>query len=306
MGDILKLKVCIGNANIELEGEGSLVHTIFSELRDHGLGKLSYTDTSSDVQPTDTVVQPNIEISKDKASDAEPIASITLPNIKDIVMKDLPKTEAEWLLIYALYSSKDGTDTFTMDDLRQKYRDSNRFTDARSKNFSTNFKKAVSEDWFIGINDTDYSLSETGKTAAREILNRSQPATKQKTKKASQTHAKASYHLIDLGLDQTARDALKSYFESFEKLNNIEKALVISVWLTEHNSVSEVNEHTIFSVLRSIGQNTSYDIKSSLKNGKNKNNYFIAGDSQGFYKVHHIGEDHVRTLESKRDERVNE
>ena len=38
MSDIFKLKVCIGNANIELEGEGNLVHTIFSELREDGLG----------------------------------------------------------------------------------------------------------------------------------------------------------------------------------------------------------------------------------------------------------------------------
>ena len=41
MSDIFKLKVCIGNANIELEGEGNLVHTIFSELREDDLGKLS-------------------------------------------------------------------------------------------------------------------------------------------------------------------------------------------------------------------------------------------------------------------------
>ena len=41
MSDIFKLRVCIGNANIELEGEGELVHTIFSELRENGLGNLS-------------------------------------------------------------------------------------------------------------------------------------------------------------------------------------------------------------------------------------------------------------------------
>lgn len=48
MSDIFKLKVCIGNANIELEGEGNLVHTIFSELREDGLGKLSKFSSCGD------------------------------------------------------------------------------------------------------------------------------------------------------------------------------------------------------------------------------------------------------------------
>lgn len=43
MSDIFKLKVCIGDANVELEGNGDLVHTIFVELRENGLGKLSDT-----------------------------------------------------------------------------------------------------------------------------------------------------------------------------------------------------------------------------------------------------------------------
>lgn len=69
--------------------------------------------------------------------------SIKLPNIKDIVMKDLPKTETEWLLIYALYASEEGTSAFTAEILRQLYHDSNRFTETRNKNFSTNLKKQL-------------------------------------------------------------------------------------------------------------------------------------------------------------------
>ena len=39
--DIFKLRVTVGDAQIELEGNGELVHTIFQELRDNGLGKLT-------------------------------------------------------------------------------------------------------------------------------------------------------------------------------------------------------------------------------------------------------------------------
>lgn len=48
MSDIFKLRVCVGNANIELEGEGELVHTIFSELRENGCANCSLTKHSRD------------------------------------------------------------------------------------------------------------------------------------------------------------------------------------------------------------------------------------------------------------------
>jgi len=36
----LKMKMILGKAEISLEGEGNLVHTIFQELREKGLGRL--------------------------------------------------------------------------------------------------------------------------------------------------------------------------------------------------------------------------------------------------------------------------
>lgn len=304
MGDIFKLKISVGNANVELEGNGTLVHTLFSELREFGLGKLSNGEPT--VQPT-PVQQDNsksitqeIEQSENKILNQEQNKSLSLPNIKDIVMKDLPKTEAEWVLVYALYASEEGKKTFTADNLRQKYHDTNRFTENRSKNFATNLKKAVAENWFTCINENDYALSEVGKTAAYEVTQRSTDSVKQKAKKPGQSFAKASYQMTDLGLDQAARDELKKYVDSFDKLTNTEKALVIANWLRIHGNIPEVNEHIIFSALKTVAYNTSFDIKSSLKNGKNRSSYFTAGEIAGCYKVHHIGEDHVRELENKR------
>ena len=88
MSDIFKLIVCIGNANIELEGEGELVHTIFSELRENGLGNLSVSvDTH---QVSQNVVDNKIDITQGEndrqVDESEQIrtGSIKLPNIKDI------------------------------------------------------------------------------------------------------------------------------------------------------------------------------------------------------------------------------
>ncbi len=306
MSEIFKLKVNIGNACVELEGEASFVHKILTELREEGLGKLSSQEClASDVNENQKLAT-NFNHSNSENEDVDKTMPIigqrqSKPNIKDIVIKNLPKTEVEWILIYALYVSNDGEKTFTAEDLRQMYRDTNRMTETRNKNFSTNIRKAVTADWFVAINDNDYALSENGKTSAFQILERTSSGIgKSKTKKSNQSHAKAAYQMLELGLEQNEREDVKKYFNSFEKINNMEKALVISYWLKKNKNIEEVNEHYIFTILRIVGQNTSFDIKAALRNGKNQCNYFIAGEKAGFYKTHHIGEDHIVELENER------
>lgn len=303
MSDIFKLRVCIGNANIELEGEGELVHTIFSELRENGLGNLSVSvDTH---QVSQNVVDNKIDITQGEndrqVDESEQIrtGSIKLPNIKDIVMKDLPKTETEWLLIYALYASEEGTSAFTAETLRQLYHDSNRFTETRNKNFSTNLKKAVTSDWFVAINNTDYVLSEVGKKAAYEILQRTVEKNSAKKVKKAVSTVKSSYEIKELDLDEEQRKEFKQYVLSFNSLNNMEKAVIIAYGLKKYG-ISEIDENTIFTALRIVDQPASYDIKASLNNGKRNKSYFISGEMPGKFKLHHLGEDCAKELEKAR------
>ena len=303
MSDIFKLRVCIGNANIELEGEGELVHTIFSELRENGLANLSVSvDTH---QVSQNVVDNKIDITQGEndrqVDESEQIrtGSIKLPNIKDIVMKDLPKTETEWLLIYALYASEEGTSAFTAETLRQLYHDSNRFTETRNKNFSTNLKKAVTSDWFVAINNTDYVLSEVGKKAAYEILQRTVEKNSAKKVKKAVSTVKSSYEIKELDLDEEQRKEFKQYVLSFNSLNNMEKAVIIAYGLKKYG-ISEIDENTIFTALRIADQPASYDIKASLNNGKRNKSYFISGEMPGKFKLHHLGEDCAKELEKAR------
>ena len=181
------------------------------------------------------------------------------------------------------------------------YRETNRLTATRNKNFSTNLKKAVTSNWFLAINDNDFALSENGKTFAFEILERIPGSgAKNKTRKSSQSYNKATYQMLELGLEEQERKDLKEYVGSFEKINHMEMALVISHWLKKHKNITEVNEHHIFTVLRIVGLPTSFDIKGALRNGKNQCDYFVLGDNAGFYKTHHIGDDHVVELENER------
>ena len=303
MSDIFKLRVDVGTSHIELEGEGTLVHTIFSELREHGLGKLSYINLVKDSLQEEDIPAMQKDASPDRGDKVSSASTLSanLPNIRDVVIKNFPKTESEWILVYALYCSEQGAKTFTTEDIRQMYHDTNRYTENRNKNFATNIKKCVSDGFFTCVNDTDFALSATGQDSASGILKRSaEEKTNSKKKKGGQAFAKASYQLIELNLGQKEREEMKKYIDSFSKLNNIEKVLILANWLKTHANISEVNEHTIFSALKTAGHSTSFDIKGAIRNGKNKNNYFTTGDVTGFYKVHHIGEDHIKELESVR------
>src|SRR3569833_1152295 len=45
-------------------------------------------------------------------SDAQQEEENDYPSLKDLVVKNYPKTESEWVLCYAFFASKFGTDTF--------------------------------------------------------------------------------------------------------------------------------------------------------------------------------------------------
>jgi hypothetical protein len=94
------------------------------------------------------------------------------PVMKDILIRDLPKTEREWLLIYSLYTSEFGKNVITRDDLIIKYSESNRKTESRLKNLSNNIKNMVKAGQLKFINDNEMLLTSSGQEIAREILNR--------------------------------------------------------------------------------------------------------------------------------------
>ncbi len=303
MSNVFKLKVCICNANIELEGEGNLVHTIFSELREGGLGKLSDSvpvESKNDVP--DKGIDDNIPCEeKNCIEPKEPQikADFKLPQINTIVIKNLPKTEAEWIVVYALYASEQGTKIFNKEDLRELYQNSGRLDENRNKNFSTNIKKAIAADWFEIVNDNTYSLSEAGKKIAYEIIQRTASSDGGKKAKKSPSSSKTTYTIVDLGLNEEQRQELKQYLLSFKDINNMEQVALIAYKLTQYG-VTEFNGDIVFTALRIADLPVSFDLRAALKNAKNQKNYFISGNETGTYKLYHLGEDHAKELERGR------
>lgn len=92
--------------------------------------------------------------------------------MKDIVIRDLPKTEREWILIYTLYASEFGTRPITRDEILLKYEESNRRTDSRLGNLTNNIKTMIKTGQLKFINDDQMLLTSMGIEMAKDILNR--------------------------------------------------------------------------------------------------------------------------------------
>lgn len=108
----------------------------------------------------------------DQNKSSEKDAVSNFPSLRDVAMKDLAKSESEWILVYSLYSSNFGENSFTIADIRKMYRDSGRHTASRNKNVGNNMKTLVKNDLVSYLNDKEMILKEDGKQLAISILDR--------------------------------------------------------------------------------------------------------------------------------------
>jgi len=92
------------------------------------------------------------------------------PMLKDLLVKDYPKNEPEWILCYAFYSSKFGKETFSKEDILARYKDSSRGTKNNLGNLGYNISACIKKDWIKSANETDYILKSDGIDYVKEVL----------------------------------------------------------------------------------------------------------------------------------------
>ncbi len=124
-------------------------------------------------------------LEQNRNSTDSPVKTTTpsYPVIKDIVTKDLPKSEIEWILVYAFYAAEYAENSFTREDIIAYYEKSNRKSQQRIGNLTLNINSAVKKDWIKAINDNDYIVCDEGKKHMMEVLNGNSATKQRKTTK---------------------------------------------------------------------------------------------------------------------------
>lgn len=149
-----------------------------------GIGMPKYQQTSNLVTNR---IQGASDLNQEDISETTYVDSdeMDYPSLRDLVIKDYPKNESEWVLVYAFYSSKYGEDSFTRDDLLSEYDKSNRRTATRIKNLSQSISTGVKKDWIKSLNTKEYIFLDAGREYCKEILKgNSSGSTRKRTKKS--------------------------------------------------------------------------------------------------------------------------
>lgn len=94
------------------------------------------------------------------------------PVMRDNVIKNIGKSEKEWILIYSFYAGNFGKKEFTRDDLIAMYEETKRGTSSRRANLSNNITRLVKQGFIRFLNENEMLLTDDGVSLAKEVLNR--------------------------------------------------------------------------------------------------------------------------------------
>ncbi len=170
----LRIKVSTGSVDIELEGEPDTVIQQFEKIKENGLGAISLSMDSHHQRflsvPTD-VPKPATILS-------DPVIPLTdgqYENLSNVVKKALPRSETEWVLVFAFYASGFGDGKFSRDGIMAKYQESRRISKSTKGNLTNNLHSLLRNDNIKAISNTDYVMTTKGSRKAKMILGRKGP-----------------------------------------------------------------------------------------------------------------------------------
>lgn len=189
----LRIKLKYKSFEIELEGEESIVQAEFKDIKQNGLGNVVNGVEMS--EQSYIIESPPRQIQTSNPYNEEVITitnSTDIPSLKDVIMKQLPSSEREWILVYAYYSSNGGNNTFTSKNILEHYESTKRKTASRHANMSQNIKSLFGKGYFSALNDDEYILTDDGKHEATEILTRKHSISTPQTKPTSKLSVKNS------------------------------------------------------------------------------------------------------------------
>lgn len=289
-----KLKIVLGDAAIELEGEGQLVKEILEDLKETGLGNLAKTVPVSKQEPK--ALECNINnIGTDVEGNTEQYET-EFPNIKDLIISGNLHSDQEKILVFAYYLSNYGKNVVNEDDIKNKFKEMDLWTNSFCKNFKTNIKKLIGDKkYFSSYGDTGYVITWCGQEQAKAIIlgqGQSSKKTKSKNNKTTKNPI-TKYEFIDLNLSTEDKKILVDLFVDKENLKATEKVTLASYWYKQQKNEKVINKDTIYSILKNANISTSFNIQGALINAKTRNNYFYPSNNNGEYEISHIGEEYV-------------
>ena len=122
--------------------------------------------------PTRQIIQPTLNNGEYENQDyiAVEKRNEDYPTLKQLLIKNYPKNETEWILCYAFFASQYGEETFKKEDILEKYKENNRISTSTNANLSNNINACIKKDWIKDYNKDEFILKPEGIHYAKEVL----------------------------------------------------------------------------------------------------------------------------------------
>ncbi len=301
----LKVKFKLHGLEFELEGEEATVKEEFANFKSF---------ISADLLSKVNIIAPQITtITTDKANkqigqmqDATAIDISEFPVLKEVVKKDLPKTESDWILIYGLYSSDFGENPFSEKDIRSQYEATGRNKSSRLGNITNNIKTLLNKEYFKMHNDNQYILKDKGLEYAKQILqgnsvsktvNRTSSSSKTtvakgeskkestegntlaKGKKLKPAKSKESISIDKhLNLRAQGKKSFKDFYEEKRPSSSMEFNTAAIYYLSQILELDTINASQVYTCYKEVNQRPPVAFIQSLRDTASLKGYIDSSD----------------------------
>ncbi len=221
------------------------------------------------------------------------------PTLKAVAMKNLPGTETEWIVVYAFYASNYGKDTFTRQNLIEKYEESNRLDNNKKNALSMYIKRAVQGNFINPLAD-DYSILDNGIEKAKEIISRTSSSSvklnKPKAKKAESEQVSESKgsstvkrktsvaafspkRLTEIDFYPSGKKSLVDFIKEFKIKNDNERNLLFTHYLSEVLKIKSVTLDHLYTCYDEVNHKIPENMAKSLGNTKTRTGWLKTSNS---------------------------
>lgn len=229
------------------------------------------------------IIEESAENASDSSTDiSHNIQQNNIPTLEDIKLRDLAKSETEWILVYAYFASQMGKKVFTKENVSQLYKDTKRDTLNNRKNLSQNFKNISKALYIKSTNEKDFILLPKGMEKVAEVLKGHSKGVNKKKSKASgdatKTKVQNSFKVLtDLNLRPRGKPSLKDFASKYSIKSGEELSLLIVYYLKEELKETVTVNH-IYTCYKELGNKIPQYFKQTLTNQKNRKNWIDVDD----------------------------
>lgn len=245
----LKMKFKLHQLEFEIEGDQEVVKEQFENFKSFVTGDLlPKINVEEPIKPSHSIDH-NFTKQLNQAEDVELFDANEIPSLKDIKLRDLAKSETDWIMVYAFLASDGGNKTFTRTDIVQLYKDSDRYSNKIANGLSQYFKHVSKTGFIKATSDSDFIILEKGKEKASQIFQGKSHTKVAKSAKQSKTTDKgktskkekaSSTNKFEFSLDKKldlrpeGKESLKQFADKYELDSTPKQIIVIIYYLKKH------------------------------------------------------------------------